>query len=62
MDDSPLIDVIELAAYLQVHRETIYRLLKRRKLPAFKVGYDWRFRKEEIDRWLREQQKNPEQT
>jgi excisionase family DNA binding protein len=62
MDDSPLMDVNELAAYLQIHRETIYRLIKRRKLPAFKVGYDWRFGKEEIDRWLCEQQKKSEYT
>jgi excisionase family DNA binding protein len=41
----------EVASYLRVHASTIYRLLKRRELPAFKVGSDWRFNQESIDRW-----------
>jgi excisionase family DNA binding protein len=40
-----------VAQYLRVHPSTIYRLLKRRQLPAFKVGRDWRFTRESIDRW-----------
>ena len=40
-----------VAQYLRVHPSTIYRLLKRRQLPAFKVGRDWRFNLESIDRW-----------
>lgn len=43
--------VKELADYLQVHPSTIYRLLKGHRLPAFRVGSDWRFNIEEIDRW-----------
>jgi excisionase family DNA binding protein len=41
----------EVARYLRVHPSTIYRLLKKRQLPAFKVGSDWRFNQESIDRW-----------
>jgi excisionase family DNA binding protein len=41
----------EVATYLRVHPSTIYRLLKKRQLPAFKVGSDWRFNQESIDRW-----------
>jgi excisionase family DNA binding protein len=41
----------EVASYLRVHPSTIYRLLKRKELPAFKVGSDWRFNQESIDRW-----------
>ena len=41
----------ELAEYLRVHPSTIYRLLERKELPAFKVGGDWRFNMEEIERW-----------
>jgi excisionase family DNA binding protein len=40
--------VREVSAYLQVHRSTIYRLLKRRQIPAFQVGSDWRFNIEAI--------------
>jgi excisionase family DNA binding protein len=44
----------EVAGYLRVHPSTIYRLLKKKKLPAFKVGSDWRFNLESIDRWRAE--------
>jgi excisionase family DNA binding protein len=41
----------EVADYLRVHPSTIYRLLKRKELPAFKVGSDWRFNRAAIDQW-----------
>ena len=44
----------EVAAYLRVHPSTIYRLLKKNKIPAFKVGSDWRFNVESVDRWCLE--------
>jgi excisionase family DNA binding protein len=40
-----------VAEYLRVHPSTIYRLLKKKQLPAFKLGRDWRFNRESIDRW-----------
>jgi excisionase family DNA binding protein len=43
--------VREVSAYLQMHTSTIYRLLKHNQIPAFRVGSDWRFNIEEIDRW-----------
>jgi excisionase family DNA binding protein len=43
--------VREVATYLRVHSSTIYRLLHQRKIPAFKVGYDWRFSREAINDW-----------
>jgi excisionase family DNA binding protein len=46
-----LLTVGEVADYLRVCHSTIFRLLKRKELPAFKVGGDWRFTLEEIDRW-----------
>lgn len=46
-----VLTVRELAAYLHVHQSTIYRMLKRSQLPAFRVGSDWRFNVERIDRW-----------
>jgi excisionase family DNA binding protein len=42
----------ELASYLRVHPSTVYRMLKKRQIPAFKVGSDWRFNLESIDHWL----------
>jgi excisionase family DNA binding protein len=43
--------VREVSAYLQVHPSTIYRLLARHQIPAFRIGSDWRFNIEAIDRW-----------
>jgi excisionase family DNA binding protein len=44
--------VDELAAELQVHRITIYRLLKGGRIPGFKIGRVWRFHAEEVRRWI----------
>jgi len=53
---SKILTVAEVAEYLRVHRSTIYRLLKSGGIPAFRVGSDWRFNSEAIDRWLQSQQ------
>ena len=45
----------EVASYMQVSRFTVYRLAKERSIPASKVGRQWRFQKEEIERWMQEQ-------
>jgi excisionase family DNA binding protein len=52
--------VTDLARYLKVHPRTVYRLLKTGQLPAFKVGGDWRFNVEEIDRWRAERKAKPQ--
>lgn len=46
------LSVDEIAAYLGVKRDTIYKWIDRKKLPAHKVGSLWKFRKEEIDYWV----------
>jgi excisionase family DNA binding protein len=46
-----VLNLAEVADYLRVHSSTVYRMLKKRKIPAFKVGSDWRFNSESIDRW-----------
>jgi excisionase family DNA binding protein len=52
MDDRHnVLTVAELAEFLKVHPSTIYRLLSRRQVPAFKVAGDWRFNREHIDEW-----------
>jgi len=43
--------VSEVAAYLKAHPSTIYRLIRRREIPAFRVAGDWRFNREQIDEW-----------
>ena len=46
-----VLTVQEVSSYLRVHPSTIYRMLKRNQLPAFRVGSDWRFTIEAIDQW-----------
>jgi excisionase family DNA binding protein len=46
-----VLTVDEVCSYLRVHRSTIYRLLKKGQIPGFKIGSDWRFNVEAIDRW-----------
>jgi len=52
-----VLTVRELAGYLRIHQVTVYRLLREQKLPAFRVGSDWRFNREEIEQWMTHEQK-----
>ncbi len=53
---SRIVTVRELATYLRVHPSTVYRLLRQEKIPSFRIGSDWRFDREAIERWMNEQQ------
>ena len=46
--------VKELSEYLRVHPSTVYKLLRRGEVPGFRIGTDWRFNAEVIDRWCQE--------
>jgi excisionase family DNA binding protein len=52
MSDENFLTTEEVLEYLQVNLRTIYRLVKVGKLPAVRVGRQWRFRKTDIDEWL----------
>ena len=45
--------VIEAAEYLKMGRSTIYKLAQEGKLPAHKVGRQWRFDAKELDTWIK---------
>jgi excisionase family DNA binding protein len=49
-----LMTVEEVSQYLHIHCSTVYRLLKRGQIPAFRVGSDWRSNIEAIDVWRSE--------
>jgi excisionase family DNA binding protein len=53
---SVVLTVREVSEYLRVHPTTIYRLLRRKQLPAFRVGSEWRFSQDTIDRWRSEEE------
>lgn len=47
-----ILNLKEVAAYLRIHPSTVYRLLKKKEIPAFKIGHkDWRFELDKIDEW-----------
>jgi len=45
--------VDEIADYLGVKRDTLYKWIERKRLPAHKLGRLWKFRKEEVDKWIK---------
>ena len=47
-----LMTVKDVATYLKLNERTVYRMATSAKIPAFKVGTSWRFKKEEIDTWI----------
>ena len=53
MEDE-ILTVKELSALLRAHPSTIYKLSRRGQIPGFRVGGDWRFRKDDIVRWMTE--------
>lgn len=50
---SRLIDIDELASYLKLKKQTIYNWLSDGKISGIKIGGVWRFRRKEVDAWLR---------
>jgi excisionase family DNA binding protein len=50
-----IMDIKELANYLRIGKSKIYNLIKDKKIPASKIGRQYRFSKEVIDAWLKEQ-------
>ena len=57
-----VLTVQNVAEYLHVHPSTLYRLLKRKQLPAFKIGSEWRFNLESINRWRADAEQKPKET
>src|SRR6186713_1207567 len=51
-NDEGFLTTEEVLDYLQVNLRTVYRLIKAGKIPAVRVGRQWRFRKRDIDAWL----------
>lgn len=54
MDDE-ILTLKEVAEYLKLAEKTAYRLAAEGKLPGFKVGGSWRFRREDVQQWIDEQ-------
>ena len=47
-----ILTIKELSDYLKVSEKTIYRMVSRAEIPAFKMGTNWRFQKSAIEKWM----------
>lgn len=50
--DSEIMTIREVADYLKINDKTAYKLVAEGKIPGFKVGGAWRFKKSEIEAWI----------
>ncbi len=57
--ENEIMTVPTLAEFLRCDKSTIYRLLKNKKIPAFKIGSDWRFIKANIIGWMQDSAVGP---
>lgn len=55
--DSDIMTIREVADYLKINEKTAYKLAAEGKIPGFKVGGAWRFRRSEIEAWITQQSK-----
>ncbi len=53
-----ILTIQELAEYLKLNEKTAYRLAGEGKLPGFKVGGSWRFKREDLLVWIEKQKEN----
>ncbi len=48
------LSVEEIGEYLGIKRDTVYRWINEKNMPASKVGRLWKFKKDEVDVWVRQ--------
>ena len=53
-NDKQVMDIKELAEYLGIGKSTIYNLIRQKKIPAARIGKQYRFSKDVVDSWLRD--------
>jgi len=56
-----VMDIREASEYLGISRETLYKYIYDEKVPAFKLGNRWKFKKTVLDRWMEKQSAQAEQ-
>lgn len=57
--EETLMDIKQVAAYLQITEATAYNWAQGGELPGIKIGRIWRFRREDIEAWLDENMRRP---
>jgi len=60
--DSEFLTAEEVAGYLRLPLSTVYKLVQDKRLPGFKVGKHWRFRRVAFNEWIKQQESHNEPT
>ena len=50
-----ILAIKEVCDLLQIHPTTVYKLIRKGKIPSFRIGSHWRFRRDRIMRWMAEE-------
>jgi excisionase family DNA binding protein len=53
-DSREVMNIRQASQYLGVSADTLYKYVNEQKIPAFKLGNRWRFKKSKIDQWMEE--------
>jgi excisionase family DNA binding protein len=56
MKEKEIWDAKDVAEYLHVHLFTVHKYAREGKIPAFKIGADWRFHRKSIEKWIHEKE------
>jgi len=56
---SELMTAMETCRFLKITQQTLYRHLRSRHIPAFKLGNEWRFVRSDLERWIRDDRTRP---
>ncbi len=54
MNNEPWLSLDDIAKHMGVSRDTIYRAIEKRALPAHKIGRLWKFKVSHVDAWVRD--------
>ena len=55
LESREVMNIREASVYLGVSRDTLYRYVYEDRIPAFKLGNRWKFKKTVLDRWMEKQ-------
>ena len=56
---SEIMTAEETCRYLKITPRTLYRYLRSRQIPAFKLGKEWRFVRSDLEQWIRDRMRSP---
>ena len=58
MAEEKIMQAKEVAEYLHLHLFTVHKFAREGRIPAFKLGNDWRFKRSSLEDWIKKEEKN----